>query len=71
MTFTAKPNYVPGKDYSRKELLKLIVAQGWSVESKGKTGHLVCRKKGENPFDIPMDPSKKTKQKILKLIGLK
>ena len=39
---TAKPNYVPGKDYSRKELLKLIVAQGWSVESKGKTGHLVC-----------------------------
>lgn len=65
------PKYTPGKDYSRAELIKLIKAQGWTVEPKGKTGHLVCRKNGENPFDIPTNPGKKTKQIILKLIGLK
>lgn len=65
------PKYVPGKDYSVEELKKLIRAQGWTIESKGSSGHLVARKEGHNPFDIPTAPSKKTKQLILKLIGLK
>jgi len=63
--------YIPGKDYSVEELKKLIRAQGWTIESKGSSGHLVARKEGHNPFDIPTAPSKKTKQLILKLIGLK
>ncbi len=63
--------YIPGKDYSLEELKKLIRAQGWTIESKGSSGHLVARKEGHRPFDIPTAPSKKTKQVILKLIGLK
>ena len=63
--------YTPGKDYSLEELKKLIRAQGWTIESKGSSGHLVARKEGHTPFDIPTAPSKKTKHSILKSIGLK
>lgn len=66
-----KKEFVPGKDYSRNELIEFIRQQGWTIESKGKTGHLVCRKKGHLPFDLPTAPKKGTKNKILKLIGLK
>ena len=59
--------FVPGKDYSRNELMQLIRQEGWIIESKGADGHLVCRKEEHNPFDLPTDPGKKTKQKILKL----
>ena len=66
-----KKEFIPGKDYRRKELIELIIQQGWTIEAKGRTGHLVCRKEGHLPFDLPTDPKKGTKQKILKLIGLK
>ena len=46
-----KKEFVPGKDYSRNELIEFIRQQGWTIESKGKTGHLVCRTKGHLPFD--------------------
>lgn len=36
--------FVPGKDYSRNELMQLIRQEGWIIESKGADGHLVCRK---------------------------
>ena len=61
----------PSKDYSVFELKQLAQQQGWSIESKGKTGHMIRRKDGCVPFDIPTHPSKKTKQKIIKLLGLK
>ena len=65
------PKYQPGKDYSAAELKRMAKALGWTVESKGMSGHMVCRKEGKLPFDIPTSPSKKTKQKILKALGLK
>ena len=66
-----KKEFVPGKDYNRNEIIEFIIQQGWTIESKGKTGHQVCRKDGERPFDLPTDPKKGTKNKIYKLIGLK
>ncbi len=66
------PVYVPGKDYSVKELIRMAEALGWEIRTKpGGSGYKVARKPGCLPFDIPSNPSKKTKQKILRQMGLK
>lgn len=66
------PEYVPGKDYSVRDLIRMAEALGWEIRTKpGGSGHLVARKEGNRPFDIPSHPSKKTKQKILRQMGLR
>ena len=67
----SKKEFIAGKDYSRREIVEFILQEGWTIEAKGQTGHLVCRKEGHLPFDLPTDPKKGTKQKIFKLLGLK
>ena len=66
-----KKKYIPGKDYSRREIIEFILQEGWTIESKGATGHVICRKAGELPFDLPTDPKKGTKQMIFKRLGFK
>ena len=66
-----KKEFIPGKDYNRNEIIEFIIQQGWTIESKEKTGHMICLKEGERPFDLPTNPRKGTKNKIYKLIGLK
>ncbi len=43
-----------GRQYSRKELIKIAKERGWEIdETRGKGSHVLAMKAGERPFPIP------------------
>ena len=43
-----------GRQFTQKELIRMALARGWSVnETRGKGSHVLAMKEGERPFSIP------------------
>ena len=61
-----------GKQYSRRELIKIALQKGWDVnESRGKGSHSLATKQGERPFPIPYKISSGVHDSIKKRLGIK